>query len=64
MTRLFLEDGKEVPVTVLQLDNLKWSLSAPTRKTATRLFNSALVKRKQNAPRRQCAVARKSERGT
>ena len=24
MTRLFLEDGKQVPVTVLQLDNLQF----------------------------------------
>ncbi len=41
MTRLFMEDGKQIPVTVLQLENFRLLLSGPTRKTAMLLFNSA-----------------------
>ena len=38
MTRLFMEDGKQIPVTVLQLDGLQVVGSAPRTKTATPPF--------------------------
>jgi large subunit ribosomal protein L3 len=41
MTRLFMEDGKQIPVTVLQLDNLQVVAQRTPRSTATPPFSSA-----------------------
>lgn len=39
MTRLFMEDGKQVPVTVLQMETYKLCLNELMKQTVTRLFN-------------------------
>ncbi|MFD3190423.1 50S ribosomal protein L3 [Sedimentitalea sp. HM32M-2] len=62
MTRLFLEDGKQVPVTVLQLDNLQVVSQRTAEKdgyTAVQLgAGSAKVKRTSQAMRGHFAAAK------
>ncbi|MCV6596538.1 MAG: 50S ribosomal protein L3 [Mangrovicoccus sp.] len=62
MTRLFLEDGKQVPVTVLQLDNLQVVAQRTTEKdgyTAVQLgAGAAKAKRVSQAMRGHFAVAK------
>ena len=41
MTRLFMEDGRQIPVTVLQLDKLQVVAQRTPRSTAIPLFSSA-----------------------
>ncbi|NBT30728.1 MAG: 50S ribosomal protein L3 [Rhodobacteraceae bacterium] len=61
MTRLFLEDGKQVPVTVLQLDNLQVIAQRTTEKdgyTAVQLgAGAAKAKRTSKAMRGHFAAA-------
>ncbi len=61
MTRLFLEDGKQVPVTVLQLDNLQVVATRTTEKdgyTAVQLgAGTAKAKRTSKAMRGHFAAA-------
>jgi large subunit ribosomal protein L3 len=62
MTRLFLEDGKQVPVTVLQLDNLQVVAQRTVEKdgyTAVQLgAGTAKVKRTSQAMRGHFAAAK------
>ncbi|MEM1289706.1 MAG: 50S ribosomal protein L3 [Pseudomonadota bacterium] len=62
MTRLFLEDGKQVPVTVLQLDNLQVVAQRTTEKdgyTAVQLgAGAAKAKRTSQSMRGHFAVAK------
>jgi large subunit ribosomal protein L3 len=62
MTRLFLEDGKQIPVTVLQLDNLQVVATRTVEKdgyTAVQLgTGTAKVKRVSKAMRGHFAVAK------
>ena len=54
MTRLFMDDGKQIPVTVLQLDSLQVVAQRTTEKdgyTAVQLGQEWL---RQNAPLRRC----------
>jgi large subunit ribosomal protein L3 len=44
MTRLFMEDGKQIPVTVLQLDNLQVVDQRTADATAIRPCSSAPVR--------------------
>lgn len=68
MTRLFLEDGKQVPVTVLQLDNLQVVAQRTTEKdgyTAVQLgAGSAKAKRTSQAMRGHFAVAKVAPKRT
>ena len=61
MTRLFMEDGKQIPVTVLQLDNLQVVAQRTTEKdgyTAVQLgAGSAKAKRTSQAMRGHFAAA-------
>ena len=61
MTRLFMEDGKQIPVTVLQLDNLQVVAQRTVEKdgyTAVQLgAGSAKAKRTSNAMRGHFAAA-------
>jgi large subunit ribosomal protein L3 len=62
MTRLFMEDGKQIPVTVLQLDNLQVVAQRTVEKdgyTAVQLgTGSAKAKRTSKAMRRHFAAAK------
>ncbi len=62
MTRLFMEDGKQIPVTVLQLDNLQVVAQRTTEKdgyTAVQLgAGTAKVKRTSQAMRGHFAAAK------
>lgn len=62
MTRLFMEDGKQIPVTVLQLDNLQVVSNRTVEKdgyTAVQLgAGTAKVKRTSKAMRGHFAIAK------
>ncbi|MDQ7070207.1 MAG: 50S ribosomal protein L3, partial [Rhodobacterales bacterium] len=62
MTRLFMEDGKQIPVTVLQLDNLQVVSTRTVEKdgyTAVQLgAGTAKVKRTSKAMRGHFAIAK------
>jgi large subunit ribosomal protein L3 len=62
MTRLFMEDGKQIPVTVLQLDNLQVVAQRTAEKdgyTAVQLgAGTAKAKRTSKAMRGHFAVAK------
>ena len=55
MTRLFMEDGKQIPVTVLQMDNLQVVDNAPLKQMATQLFNWVLGQSRPKTYRKRCA---------
>ncbi len=56
MTRLFMEDGKQIPVTVLQLDKLQVVAQRTPRRTATQLFSLVPVQPRPSGRRRPCVV--------
>ena len=56
MTRLFMEDGKQIPVTVLQLDGLQVVAQRTQRSTAILRFSLAPAPSKLNAFRKRCAA--------
>lgn len=56
MTRVFTDEGRHVPVTVLKLDNCQVVSQRTEEKTDTRLFSSAQVARKSRMYLKRCVV--------
>ena len=60
MTRLFMEDGKQIPVTVLQMENLQVVAHAAATSTAIQLFNLAQVLQRRKTHPKRCVATLQS----
>ena len=54
MTRLFMDNGKQIPVTVLHMDNLQSSHSEQMKSMDTPLCNLVLASLKLRTFQKQC----------